>query len=207
MSVSVNGWFHTFANSINFNVPLMKLLIILLGLTVGFLYFACIWSDKDGIKQKLSDVFAVGWIISMGAMLIAFVISIGLSNPKSDAEETINPNNLANVSLVSARGTGASTPAKNATYYVKVNDSDVRLIKVTYGAYNHIKLDPVNATGKAYLMVNKFYNDHRIKQNATDIKLLVQMDKSTLTYSDANGRHIVICRAKEPDKLINKLVK
>lgn len=78
--------------------------------------------------------------------------------------------------------------------------TDIDLLKVSR-TYNTLTVKPVSKTGKAYLRVLNYAKKH--KRDIYNPTLTVQLDKTTLKYTDINGDHTVVCYANNQNQLTN----
>ena len=78
--------------------------------------------------------------------------------------------------------------------------TDINLLKVSR-TYNTLTLKPTSKTGKAYLRILAYAKKH--KRNIYSPTINVQLDKTTLKYTDINGNHTVVCYANNQNQLNN----
>ena len=66
---------------------------------------------------------------------------------------------------------------------------------------NTLTLKPASKTGKAYLRILTYAKKH--KRDIYNPTINVQLDKTTLKYTDINGSHTVVCYANNQNQLNN----
>ena len=78
--------------------------------------------------------------------------------------------------------------------------TDINLLKVSR-TYNTLTLKPTSKTGKAYLRILAYAKKH--KRDIYNPTIDVQLDKTTLKYTDINGNHTVVCYANNQNQSAN----
>lgn len=78
--------------------------------------------------------------------------------------------------------------------------TDIELLKVSR-TYNTLTLKPTSKTGKAYLRILAYAKKH--KRDIYNPTINVQLDKTTLKYTDINGNHTVVCYANNQNQSTN----
>lgn len=88
----------------------------------------------------------------------------------------------------------------NDTISLRALHTNIELLKVSR-TYNTITLKPASKTGKAYLRILTYAKKH--KRSIYNPTINVQLDKTTLKYTDINGNHTVVCYANNQNQSTN----
>ena len=88
----------------------------------------------------------------------------------------------------------------NDTISLHALHTDIELLKVSR-TYNTITLKPTSKTGKAYLRILTYAKKH--KRSIYNPTINVQLDKTTLKYTDIGGNHTVVCYANNQNQSTN----
>ncbi|MDY2786665.1 MAG: hypothetical protein SOT72_03600 [Lactobacillus amylovorus] len=78
--------------------------------------------------------------------------------------------------------------------------TDINLLKASR-TYNTLTLKPTSKTGKAYLRILAYVKKH--KRDIYNPTINVQLNKTTLKYTDINGSHTVVCYANNQNQSAN----
>lgn len=60
---------------------------------------------------------------------------------------------------------------------------------------------PASKTGQAYIRVLEYIRAH--KKDMYNVNVNVNLEKTTLTYADINGKHTIVCYANNKNKTNN----
>lgn len=88
----------------------------------------------------------------------------------------------------------------NDTISLRAFHTDIELLKVSR-TYNTITLKPASKTGKAYLRILTYAKKH--KSSIYNPTINVQLNKTTLKYTDIDGNHAVVCYANNQNQSTN----
>lgn len=97
-------------------------------------------------------------------------------------------------------------------YDLKSNDDNKQQLTLSYGdasipianakrTFNTLTLKPASKTGQAYIRVLEYIRTH--KKDMYNVNVNVDLEKTTLTYADINGKHTVVCYANNKNKTSN----
>ena len=204
----------------------MHLINILIALQISTLMvifaFICIIATKrdaldapytDGFKStsKLMKRFyyitsrKLAYSISCICLtLLALLVSFSLAFTMYDPYDCVNSVKNGTFALKQEFGkksnTSDLTTTNNDTLELIVNNEPVTLAKLTRTP-EKLHVTSASKTGQAYIRVLKYLRTHH--SNIYDVNLVVNLDKTTLTYNDINGKHTIVCYANNKNKTTN----
>lgn len=79
-------------------------------------------------------------------------------------------------------------------------DDDIKLISLNR-TFNKITLKPTSKTGKVYLRILAYAKKH--KHDIYNPTINIQLDKTTLKYTNIDGSHTVVCYANNQNQSTN----
>lgn len=136
--------------------------------------------------------------------LLALLVSFSLAFTMYDPYDCVNSIKNGTFALKQEFGKKSNTTdlttTNNDTLELMVNNEPVTLAKLMRTP-EKLHVTPTSKTGQAYIRILKYLRTHH--SNIYDVNLVVNLDKTTLTYNDINGKHTVVCYANNTDKNTN----
>lgn len=192
-------------------ISILLIITIILGL-IGIM-FKTLKDDenqsksKPWLKKEILGETLKTWIkmyICAGAFIVIGIIvttSIYLgSNPYVFVNSSIIPGTaIINKEFGSQSNTEDLDLDDNK---LLLSDTGDTLLLATASRTHHtLTLKPASKTGKAYLRILNYAKKH--KRDIYNPTLTVQLDKTTLKYTDINGDHTVVCYANNQNQSTN----
>lgn len=192
-------------------ISILLIITIILGL-IGII-FKNLEDDKNQSKPKpwlkkeiLGETLKTWINVSIGAgalLVLGFIVSINIylgTNPYSFVDSNIIPG-----TAVIDKDFGSQSNTEDLDLddnKLLLNDSDDTFLLTTTSRTRHtLTLKPASKTGKAYLRILNYARKH--KRDIYNPTLNVQLDKTTLKYTDINGNHTIVCYANNQNQSTN----
>lgn len=151
-------------------------------------------SLSSRIKTYVNALFyTVVLIIGVGFLAIS-------SDPYRYAKSDIIPGTAIIGNKFNSKSNTDNLKLLDNTISLHVFHTDIELLKISR-TYNTLTLKPASKTGKAYLRILDYARKHR--RDIYNPTLNVQLDKTTLKYTDINGNHTIVCYSNNQNQSAN----
>ena len=166
--------------------------------------------DNASGKQQTANSTATNLIdrikIYIKILFYAMLLLIGVAffavstSPYNYAKSDIIPGTAIIGTDFNSKSNTDDLELLNDTISLRALHTDIKLLKVSR-TYNTLTLKPASKTGKAYLRILTYAKKH--KRDIYNPTINVQLDKTTLKYTDINGNHTVVCYANNQNQSTN----
>ena len=176
------------------NIPIVLIVILI----SGHLLIQVITADEQDITFK-AQLLTVATTIFTGIAILAFVDK-ATDNPYIDPADQITSGSLVINKKFGFNSNDNDVDCDNNKLILLGYDDDIELISLNR-TFNKITLTPISRTGKAYLRILTYARKY--KRDIYNPTINVQLDKTTLKYTDINGNHTAVCYANNQNQSAN----
>lgn len=176
------------------SIPIVLIVILI----SGYLLIKVIPADEQDTPFK-AQLLAAATTVFTGIAILAFVVK-AINNPYTEPAKQITSGNLVINKHFGLNSNDTDVYCDNNKLILLGYDDHIELISLNR-TFNKITLTPISKTGKAYLRILAYAKKH--KRDIYNPTINVQLDKTTLKYTDSNGNHTVVCYANNQNQSAN----
>lgn len=175
------------------HIPIVLIVILI----SGYLLIKVIPADEQDTSFKTKLLVAT--TIFTGIAILAFVDK-ATHSPYTEPTKQITSGNLVINKPFGFNSNDNDVYYDNNKLILLGYDDDIKLISLNR-TFNKITLKPISKTGKAYLRILAYAKKH--KHDIYNPTINVQLDKTTLKYTNITGSHTAICYANNQNQSAN----
>lgn len=133
-------------------------------------------------------------------LLVSFSLAFTMYNPYDYVNSVKNGTFALHQEFGKKSNTTDLIITNTDTLALMINNEPVTLAKLTRTPET-LRFTPASKTGQAYIRVLEYIRTH--KKNMYNVNVNVNLEKTTLTYDDINGKHTIVCYANNKNKTNN----
>lgn len=158
-------------------------------------------SFRNNLTYTLATNFKIQ-ILACIATIFTSIVILGfadkaINNPYTEPAKQITSGNLVINKHFGFNSNYTDMHSENNKLILLGYDNDIKLISLNR-TFNKITLKPISKTGKAYLRILAYAKKH--KRSIYNPTINIQLNKTTLKYTDIDGNHTVVCYANNQNQ-------